>query len=71
MKRRFQLKMEILRLRENCLQEPFSDVADKFYLLARQGEITLKVSLWKCTCVRVGDVSMCVPPAERDEKFHR
>ena len=28
-KRGFELRMEILRLRENCLQEPFSDWTDR------------------------------------------
>lgn len=52
-KRGFQLRMEILRLRENCLQEPFfSDRTDMWpYLLARQGENNVKVSVWMCVCV--------------------
>lgn len=59
-KRGFQLRMEIFRLRENCLQEPLSRRTDmSLYLLARQGEINLKVSLVGVhVCVRAPSPSV-------------
>lgn len=59
-KRGFQLRMEIFRLRVNCLRASLSRWTDMWlYLPARQGEINVKVS-GVCVCVWGHNVSTCL-----------